>query len=537
MAGAATLAQAQETIDGRTLDALSGNTIPFAHIATDGAKSYGSVTNIDGVYRLALGKQMDEGDSVRFSHISYRPFAISLGDLRLQTTVKLEPRSENLQEFIVKATEDPAYAMIRKAIANRSENDPEKLPFFRFTSYNKANADVARTEKTQEELENTGFRQAHFLMLESATDVIYKKPGKWNETITASKMSGMKNPMIGMVSNSFQPFSCYSNYINIAGFEYLNPISPGSANRYRFELRDSALVEGSKVYIISFRAKQNSSENLMDGSVSLADSSFALVNYRGKNTGDHALMYFDVRQAYTRAGVDLWFPDESNTTYSFTSQTDSPPIILSSTTYIKDLDLVTEPRTSDFGIADISQADGAGKLTDEVWKTIRPFELDTSEGNTYKVYDTLPRMMVNAMNWVMKQSASLASGRLNFGNVDVLMNKLMAFNQYEKFRLGLGLATSSELVKWMSAEAYFAYGFGDKTSKYGGGLRFFLHQPRDLELSVYYRSDVQEPGRAMFTKDIGFTQSGEVIRNLFTRRMNGVEQYEAALTYRPARGF
>lgn len=63
-----------------------------------------------------------------------------------------------------------------------------------------------------------------------------------------------------------------------------------------------------------------------------------------------------------------------------------------------------------------------------------------------------------------------------------------------------------------------------------------MNPRRELELALLYRNDVAEPGRMLFSKDIGYLQSAETIRNLFIRRMNSVEQYEATLTYRPARG-
>src|SRR5690606_5113757 len=126
--------------------------------------------------------------------------------------------------------------------------------------------------------------------------------------------------------------------------------------------------------------------------------------------------------------------------------------------------------------------------------------------------------------------------RLNFGKVDFLLNHLIGYNPYEGFRPGVGLATSEKLINWVSAEGYAAYGFADEAWKYGGGFRFFMYPRRELELAFLYRNDVTEPGRMSFSKDIGYLQSAETIRNLFIRRMNSVEQYEAALTYRPARG-
>src|SRR5690606_13868682 len=198
---------------------------------------------------------------------------------------------------------------------NRNRNNPESLNHFKFSAYNKSNIDIERTDSIQADLAKTGFENAHLMMLESATELVYKKPGKWNEKVIAGKMSGIKTPAISLVSNSFQPFACYSNYLNISGFDYLNPISPNSRARYNFTLRDSAYVESEKVYIIQFSPRKNAAEELMEGTLTISAETYALVNFHARNSGDYALMYFEIRQAYTRVGT-LWFPNESNTTYT-----------------------------------------------------------------------------------------------------------------------------------------------------------------------------------------------------------------------------
>lgn len=447
----------------------------------------------------------------------------------------MEKASANLNEVVITAAEDPAYAIMRKVLENRDQNNPETLNHFKFSAYNKANIDIERTDSVQANLANTGFENAHILMLESATEVVYKKPGKWNEKVVAGKMSGIKNTSISLVSNSFQPFTCYSNYLTIAGFNYLNPISPNSEARYKFTLRDSAMVAGEMVYIISFSPRKNAAEELMEGNLSISEKGFALVNFLGKNTGEYTLMKFEIRQAYTKTD-SIWFPHESNTTYSFPNADHESRIIASSSTFIKEVNLQYIPKKGDFGIADIQTSALQKPIPDVTWEHMRDKPLSIQEANTYAVYDTLPTKILNSMNWLMNQSAALAQGRINFGKIDVLLNHLIRFNQYEGVRLGAGIATSDKLIKWMSIEGYGAYGFKDEAWKYGGGLRFFMNPRRELELALLYRNDVAEPGRMRFSKDIGFLQSGETIRNLFTRRMNPIEQYEAALTFRPVRG-
>src|SRR5690606_30074224 len=124
----------------------------------------------------------------------------------------------------------------------------------------------------------------------------------------------------------------------------------------------------------------------------------------------------------------------------------------SSSTFIKEVNLQYIPKKGDFGIADIQTSALQKPIPDVTWEHMRDKPLSIQEANTYAVYDTLPTKILNSMNWLMNQSAALAQGRINFGKIDVLLNHLIRFNQYEGVRLGAGIATSDKLIKWMSIE-------------------------------------------------------------------------------------
>ncbi len=533
VAGVFPSALAQESIRGQVTDSETGKTLPFVHIVVDGDKPFGTTSNIQGYYSLRIPEEPGERQ-VDFSIVGYKAARLPFAKLADNPEVALTPQIEALDEFVVSAGEDPAYEMIRQAVKNRDKNKPESREAFRFTSYNKANMDLERNDSTSAALKGTGFEKAHFLMMESATEVTFSKPNNWSEKIIASKISGLKNPMFGLVSNSFQPFTFYDNYVNVVEIAFSNPISPGSSSRYRFTLMDSATVAGEKVYIISYRPKSSASEQLLEGLLSLTADEYAIANITARNTGKNALLIFEIRQAY-RPVDGTWFPSESNTVYAFEpGSTDEQPRI-ETTTFIKELTILDADEVEKTGLARVVQTDSAGTLNEDRWRDLRPFDLDSTESNTYLVYDTLPEKFINTLNWISEQSASLSDGRLGLGKVDLLLNHLLRFNQFEGARLGIGAATNSKLVKWMSLGGYYAYGFNDENSKYGGFIDFNILPKRDFTLSLAYRNDVDEPGRNTFTSQRGYLRAGENIRSFFTRRMNRVEQFEATLTYRISR--
>jgi hypothetical protein len=525
----------QQTLKGEVRDAETGETLPFVHIAAIGAIKYGGVSNIEGHFSIGIPASAKGSDSIGFSCVGYERLRTTLADLQASPRVSMRRKSLEISEVVILAEEDPAYEIIRRTVENRKLNDPEKLPHFQYKSYNKASVDIERVEEIQKELDSTGFAQAHLFMIESATKMAYRQPGNWSETVVASKISGIKNPVFSMLSNSFQPFSVYTNQLNIVSFDFLNPISPNSRQKYIFELVDTVYVQGEACYLITFQPRSKASGNLMKGSLTIGFDQLAIVNFRGENTGDYSLVRFEIRQAYRKFGSS-WFPEESKTFYRFEIDNSPGGMLINSTTYNSEIDLQSAPPKDLFSVVQVSQADSAGSVSDQTWTELRPFELDYFEENTYAVYDTIPKEFTDATSWVMNNSNSLMRGRIPIKKIDVVLMDVLRFNGYEGFRLGLGLATNRHLINWMSLEGYYAYGFRDKRIKYGGGMRFFVNPKREFEIALNYKNDVDEPGRGITNRDNSFLRAGETFRNFIISRMNPVEQYIGAVTYRPFRG-
>lgn len=518
----------QEIIKGQITDSKSGESLPFVHIISAKAKA---VSDIEGNYTLRVPRNTNLADSIEFSVIGYAKKKITFIDLAERPKVKMEKSALDLAVFTVVAKEDPAYAMIRKAVKLRKQNDPEQLPKFRYHSYNKAYLDMDRSdEQIKREIDSSNFANAHFMMLESATEVTFEQPNKVKEKVLANQVSGFSNPLFSLQSNSFQPFSSYSAYLKFIDFDFLNPISPNSDGRYLFQLEDSVETAEGKAYVIAFQPRKNANGNLLEGSITLDANEWAIVTIQAKNSGKHNLASFEIRQQYTKV-KGHWFPKQSSSRYIFSES--EPPLFVISNTYIDSVEYDFD--LGRFGIANVEMTEEANNQTAESWKPYRQVDLTDEESNTYKVYDTLDTRILKAMDWTMSQSASLARGRLSIGKADILLPRLLGFNQYEGLRLGLGLATNDELIKWMSPEAYFAYGFRDKEFKYGGGLRFRIQPKREFEFYIGYESDVDEPGRSVNENMGGFMKIGEVERDLFIRYMNPYEAYKAELKYRPMR--
>jgi hypothetical protein len=117
------------------------------------------------------------------------------------------------------------------------------------------------------------------------------------------------------------------------------------------------------------------------------------------------------------------------------------------------------------------------------------------------------------------------------GPVDLRLDQLMAYNDYEGFRLGAGLVTNDKVSRYTALGGYFAYGFGDKHWKYGGDLTIKPLYGRDLHLKLAYANDVAETGGVAFERK-GALLSTDNYRMLYVDRMDRIERFSAQVMLR-----
>ncbi|WP_278011344.1 carboxypeptidase-like regulatory domain-containing protein [Flavobacterium gyeonganense] len=123
--------QAQFQINGIVKD--SGNKpLPFATITT--SENNNTITDVDGKFILSTNVKIT---SFTVSYIGFQTKVIPVQDNKKFYPVSLKQKTDDLKEVIV-SNENPAFAIIRKVIANKSINNPQKkLNSFEYKTYNK----------------------------------------------------------------------------------------------------------------------------------------------------------------------------------------------------------------------------------------------------------------------------------------------------------------------------------------------------------------------------------------------------------------
>jgi len=132
------------------------------------------------------------------------------------------------------------------------------------------------------------------------------------------------------------------------------------------------------------------------------------------------------------------------------------------------------------------------------------------------------------LKWVER----LATGRMPIGPFDLRLDQVLRYNGYEGWRLGAGLATNDKVTRYASLGGYYAYGFKDKASKYGGDLTIKPRPGMGPELKLYYDLDVAESGGVSFPGARPGLADPDGYRWFFVDRMDRQERVGAELAWR-----
>lgn len=515
---------AHAQISGIVVDRTTGERLAFAHVVVTGTQQ-GTLTDIDGRFVL----KSENISSVTISYVGYenKTMAVSPGD---DIRVLMESSGELLKEIVILEGENPAIPILEKAIANKKQNNPENLPWFSLETYNKfVISAIPRADDSSKEA--AFIRESNLFLMESVTEKVYRKPGKYAEKVVANRVSGFKNPTFTTLANGIQPFSFYDDYILLLGTQFTNPLGKPGMKEYNYYLEDSISSDYGKIYVILFEAKSKDKEELT-GFLHISDNQWALENViaRTENysrpASQETEIAFQIQQKYQLIGRQ-WFPAQLNTSIRILSD-DDETIEGTGRTYLKNIDLQQEITKKQVGRVVLSFDQKANKRDNTFWQNNRLTPLSEKEIRTYEKIDSLGKE--NNFDRILIGLNALTTGQIKMGKVGLDLNRLINFNRYEGFRLGAGVHTNRDFSGIVTLGGYFGYGFKDRDWKYGSDLKLSISDENDLTFIADYHKDVRESGGLSFFKDdnaFSFTRD----RKLLIDNMDIITSASAGLSF------
>ncbi len=485
--------------------------IAFATILLDADASRGYIADINGIFEIPDKETFNFLKISAIGYVSERKYKEEIEGKTL-IVIQLNEKAYELNTAVVIAGENPANEIIRRAVKNKSKNDPQTLPSYSCNVYNKLVGDFFDPKNASDSIPYKGkiarkidtlFRKRadlflglnedrHMFLMESLVTRLFKKPKHLLETIEHNRISGLNSPSFSAIIHSLQPFAFYDNQVNVLDKDFLNPVSPQSEDQYFFNLEDTLFQGKDSIYIISFTPKKGKTFDGLTGVLNIHTNKYAIQSIKAKPSKPGA-MRLKLEQLYEPIDGH-WFPIQLNIEIE-ADKYPSPHMgtKFSGKSYIDQVKINPPLRGKDFPLDGTELSEGSNNRSDSLWQTIRTEPLGPKEALTYQWLDSLGT--VKKIDKKLKIVDALLQGKFKLGPVDWKITELFKRNDVEGFRPGIRLETNKQFSKWVQLGGYAGYGLKDNKLKYNGDLSLNLLPRRKGALSIYYKEDVLEPAR------------------------------------------
>lgn len=479
------------------IDAQSKEPLPFATILINKNPHRGNVTNLNGWASFDL---YSSDSCIQVSYVGYNSKLIRRNQIKNQ--IELNSIKVKLDEVIVYPGENPAHRIIKKAVTNRKINSPDNIPEYACKIYNKSAYDYvfkgdSAINDTTIKMIKAFSNDNHVLFLESATERYYKSPDKIKEIIKKVRVSGFKDPSFAPMSTDIQPFHFYEPLIELFDIAYLNPISPGSHKKYIFLLEDTLYNKSDTTFIISFQPKRNSNFEGLKGFVHINTNKYALEKVIAE-PAEKKLLTLYIQQNYEYRN-DYWFPKELKSEFKWEEMYNQGyGMGYKSESYINNF-RTNIPKDSVKYSEEVLLFDKlATKNADVEMQKYRIIDLNIKEQNTYVTLDSLGKEL--KFDYWQTIAEKLTENKLPLSKFYIPIDKIITRNDFEGYRVGMGLYTDDRLLKWLEIGGWGAYGFTDEEWKYGADLSFYFDRKKENALSGSYAYDAVFPGNQDFNR-------------------------------------
>ncbi len=561
------ICSAQQALSGTVKDSITLETLPFATILTN--NNQGVTTDIDGNFYLNTKNNFN---SITISYVGYKSKTITNINKK-HILIALQPLQESIGDVVIAAKGiNPAIQIIKNTIAHKNQNDVQKaLNSFKLKAYTKllvtANPDSISTQidtiykvtngkKTFAKLDSTNYKfkkeisKYHLYISEKIAEHRFVKGKNKKEIILASRMAGFKQPLYEILAINMQDFSFYKEKYSILGTAYNNPIAKNGLQKYRFKILDTVQNGFGNSYMIHYKPKRKSQLQGMEGLLYIDTKTFAITKAVAEL---RASIFIKASQDFEYFPSEkIWFPKQTSVlmkkgkgkgkmsilggmvVLDNTAKKDSLPkkpkafikkenpnnadnqIYFINKTTFYNIE-INQPVHLKKAATSITFTDDANSKSELFWKNNRIDSITQRGKMAYTYLDSIVEKEGIEKKIVLGRK--LLKGYFHTKYLDLDISKILALNNYEGLRLGVGGKTNESLSRNYYLEGYLAYGTKDKAYKYKVGAAVRLNKESNTWLGANHVNDLKEAAALDFL----ITKNGLSISN--PRKLNLLHFY------------
>lgn len=378
-----------------TISDPEGNPLAFASIYIK-YTTKGSISNKDGSYALELPVGRNK---VVFHYLGYQ---IEERDIDYQSgpmllNIILKPSTYNLNEIVISSDqEDPAYAIIRKAIAKRNLYYSGKSDF-QCNAYTKGSIKILDIPKKilGKEIGNLdgnldSNRKGIIYLSETVSKLNFKKPDHFYEEMISSRISGRDN---GFSFNraSSALFNLYEN-TNEFGRAIVSPIADYALDYYKYNLLSTDTLQTDQLILHRIRIiPKNNSLPAWSGVITIQENSWNLyelnLHISGKQVQQELFDSIYLSQVFIPVSGSDRFELQSQV-FGFKAALFVIKLEGKFAVVFSDYDFEKVAEPQDKRVL-LRIQDGANAKEVVYWDSIRPVPLTTEEITDYRSKDSL----------------------------------------------------------------------------------------------------------------------------------------------------
>ncbi len=301
------------TVHGNITD-KKGERVGYTNIFIKGTTN-GTSANAEGQYLLEVTAGKYE---IVFGHLGYKQHIESITiSKNTELNIVLEDVQYEMKDVIINGNEDPAIAVIRKAIEKRKY-------FLQAVESYSCDAYVKGVNRltdipfwAERRIKNAGIvvgKNGVVYLSESQSKLYYKRPDKFHEVVYSSKVSGKTN---GFTFNSAQNFyfNFYERNITIqflAQRPLISPLSESGFFYYNYHML-GAYKEGDRLINKIQVTPKRKNDPCFTGVLSIVEDNWNIHSLELVLTKNNGIQYLDtlkVTQYFVPVKNDIWLPTQ-----------------------------------------------------------------------------------------------------------------------------------------------------------------------------------------------------------------------------------
>ena len=477
-----------------TVKDSDGNPLPFVNIYIENTY-IGTTTNELGKYEINTTEKNNV--ALIFQYLGYKTQKqiLTISQFPYDFDVTLQEESYQLNDIVVTNSENPAYELIRQAIASKKKN-AARTDKFEADFYSRGifrAKDIPKKFMGVEigdldgNLDST--RSGIIYQSETVSKIKFEKPDNLKEEIIASKVAGDDN---GFSYNTAlnTNYDFYENYVDF-GINMISPIADNTFNYYKFKLESTFYDDKNQLINKILVTPKRDKEPVFEGYIYIVEDSWAIygidLDIKGYRMQQPILETMKVNQNFSyNETTKIWAKNVQSLDFNagifgmkFTGKFTH---VFSNYVFKDDFEKKT------FGKEIVTFAENANKKETSFWTATRPVPLTVEEENNYVRKDSIQNVRKSQ---VYLDSIDAKSNKFKFFkiitgytyknsfknwnfNYQGLTNlSSLSFNTVQGYNLDSGFSFrkwNEETGKFTSISSTFNYGFAEDRLRVKGNF-------------------------------------------------------------------